>query len=137
MEEDGQASRKTRMASTTRMPIQPGGGSTTSSMHHTKMTAALSSTSSNGSSGHSPLHRGTNDAQSGASLLQARLRERRGRDMRMSADFARDMDLRRGMHSSPARGSRIGRDEGRPSSSGVNQPTKKPMGVKQMEEVSC
>ncbi|KAM3075981.1 hypothetical protein ACMFMG_006506 [Clarireedia jacksonii] len=99
------------------------------------MAPALSSTSSNDTNGQLPLHSGSNNVQSGgASLLQERLRQRRGRDMRMSADFGRGMGLRREIHSSPVRCSRIGRDERRPSSSGVNQPTKKPMGVKQMEE---
>jgi hypothetical protein len=136
MEDDEQVSRRSRISSTTRMQIHTG-GSTTSSNNYTRMTPTLSSTSSNGSSGHLPLHSGSNNAQSGgASLLQERLRERRGRDMRMSADFGRDVDLRREIHSSPSRGSKIGRDERRPSSSGVSQPIKKPMGVKQMEEVS-
>ncbi|PQE11320.1 serine threonine kinase domain protein [Rutstroemia sp. NJR-2017a BVV2] len=118
-----------------RTPKVHTGGSTTSSINYTRMTPTLSSTSSNESSGHLPLHSGSNNVQSGgASLLQERLRERRGRDMRMSADFGRDFDLRREIHSSPSRGSKIGRDERRPSSSGVNQPVKKPMGVKQMEE---
>ncbi|PQE25998.1 serine threonine kinase domain protein [Rutstroemia sp. NJR-2017a BBW] len=136
MEDDEQVSRRSRIPSTTRMQIHTG-GSTTSSNNYTRMTPTLSSTSSNGSSGHLPLHSGSNNAQSGgASLLQERLRERRGRDMRMSADLGRDVDLRREIHSSPSRGSKIGRDERRPSSSGVSQPIKKPMGVKQMEEVS-
>jgi hypothetical protein len=137
MEDDEQVSRRSRLSSSTRMQIHPG-GSTTSSNNYTRMTPTLSSTSSNESSGHLPLHSGSNNAQSGgASLLQERLRERRGRDMMMSGDFGRDTDLRREIHSSPTRGSKTGRDERRPSSGGVNQPIKKPMGVKQMEEVSC
>ena len=74
--------------------------------------------------------------------MQERLRERKGRDRRLSGDFSGSGMMAREVQSSPIHRRSGGsgfvqeREERRPSSSGVGQPQgKKAMGVKQMEEV--
>lgn len=118
-----------------------------SSSNHTRMniaTPTISSQSTNSSSAHLPLGGGRSTAQvGGAAFLQEKLRERKGRDKRLSADFGSSVNMGRDIQSSPVykggsgSGYGVGRDreERRPSSSGVGQPGKKAMGVKQMEEV--
>ncbi|APA09682.1 hypothetical protein SS1G_06146 [Sclerotinia sclerotiorum 1980 UF-70] len=104
-------------------------------------TPTLSSQSTNSSSAHLPLGSGRMSAQSGgAAFLQERLRERKGRERRLSGDFGGSINMAREIESSPVNRGSGGsgvvreREERRPSSSGVGQPGKKSMGVKQMEE---
>jgi hypothetical protein len=125
MEDSSQgSSRGTR----TRLPPRHPESSTSS---NTRMTPA----SSNSSAAHLPArpHDLTARAPSGgASLLQERLRERKVESARESRRRSVDM-TERAIQSSPVRTS-SGRDERRPSSSGIL--AGKGMGVKQIEEVS-
>lgn len=143
MEDGSQGSRRSRISSTPRMPLYHG-SPTSSSSNTTRInmaTPTISSQSTNSSSAHLPLAGGRSSAQSsGAALLQERLRERKGREKRLSVDFGSSVNMGRECQSSPVhRGSNGSgvmrereREERRPSSSGVGQ---KAMGVKQMEEV--
>ena len=81
----------------------------------------MTPTSSNSSTAHLP-------PRSGPSLLQERLRERKGESARQSQTRSVDMG-ERNVQSSPVKGSR---EERRPTSGGT---AGKGMGVKQMEEV--
>ncbi|KAF7960882.1 hypothetical protein EAE96_000554 [Botrytis aclada] len=149
MEDGNQGSRRSRISSTTtRMPLYHD-SATNCSSSNTRMnlaTPTISSQSTNSSSAHLPLGSGRMSAQSGgAAFLQERLRERKGRDRRLSGDFSGSGGVAREVQSSPIHRSSGGggvmrerereREERRPSSSGVGQPPgKKAMGVKQMEE---
>ncbi|EMR84329.1 hypothetical protein BcDW1_7008 [Botrytis cinerea BcDW1] len=145
MEDGSQGSRRSRMTSTTtRMPLYHDSATNCSSNNtRTNMaTPTISSQSTNSSSAHLPLGSGRASAQSGgAAFLQERLRERKGRDRRLSGDFSGSGMMAREVQSSPIHRRSGGsgfvqeREERRPSSSGVGQPQgKKAMGVKQMEE---
>ncbi|ESZ90296.1 hypothetical protein SBOR_9325 [Sclerotinia borealis F-4128] len=148
MEDESQGSRRSRISSTARMPLYHE-SATNSSSNNTRMnnmaTPTISSQSTNSSSAHLPLGGGRSSAQSGrGTFLQERLRERKERDKRSSADFGASINMGRDIQSSPGykggsgSGSGVGvareRDDRRPSSSGVGQPGKMAMGVKQMEE---
>ncbi|TGO53529.1 hypothetical protein BCON_0121g00080 [Botryotinia convoluta] len=145
MEDGSQGSRRSRISSTTtRMPLYHD-SATNCSSNNTRtnmLTPTISSQSTNSSSAHLPLGSGRTSAQSGgAAFLQERLRERKGRDRRLSGDFSGSGIMARDVQSSPIHRSSGGsgvmreREERRPSSSGVGQPLgKKAMGVKQMEE---
>ncbi|KAJ8066304.1 hypothetical protein OCU04_005383 [Sclerotinia nivalis] len=140
MEDGSQGSRRSRISSTPRMPLYHD-SATSSSSNNTRInmaTPTISSQSTNSSSAHLPLGSGRMGAQSGgATFLQERLRERKGRERRLSGDFGGSINMAREIQSSPVhRGSGVmrEREERRPSSSGVGQPGKKSMGVKQMEE---
>ncbi|KAF7942099.1 hypothetical protein BELL_0056g00180 [Botrytis elliptica] len=145
MEDGSQGSRRSRISSTTtRMPLYHDSAANCSSSNtRTNMvTSTVSSQSTNSSSAHLPLGSGRTSAQSGgAAFLQERLRERKGRDRRLSGDFSGSGIMAREVQSSPIHRNNGGsgvmreREERRPSSSGVGQPLgKKAMGVKQMEE---
>ncbi|TEY74615.1 hypothetical protein BOTCAL_0072g00110 [Botryotinia calthae] len=145
MEDGSQGSRRSRISSTTtRMPLYHDSATNCSSNNaRTNMEApTISSQSTNSSSAHLPLGSGRTSAQSGgAAFLQERLRERKGRDRRLSGDFSGSGIMARDVQSSPIHRRSGGsgfvqeREERRPSSSGVGQPQgKKAMGVKQMEE---
>jgi hypothetical protein len=78
----------------------------------------------------------------GPSLLQELLREKKASrlgEKHRSMDFDASVNVRNGPQSSPIRnasGSRTGRDrDGRPSSGGERALGRKPLGVKEMEEV--
>ncbi|KAI9648415.1 hypothetical protein NHQ30_003049 [Ciborinia camelliae] len=142
MEDGSQGSRRNRISSTPRMPLYHESTTSTSS-NNTRMNMATPTTSSqstNGSNAHLPLGGGRSSAQSsGAALLQERLRERKERERILSTDLEGVLNVGREIQSSPVHrgngGSGVVREvERRPSSSGVGQPGKKAMGVKQMEE---
>ncbi|KAF7871667.1 hypothetical protein EAF04_003774 [Stromatinia cepivora] len=143
MEDGSQGSRRSRISSTPRMPLYHD-SATSSSSNNTGInmaTPTISSQSTNSSSAHLPLGSGRMSAQSGgAAFLQERLRERKGRERRLSGDFGGSINMVREIQSSPVHRGSGGsgvmreREERRPSSSGVGQPGKKSMGVKQMEE---
>ncbi|QSZ29581.1 hypothetical protein DSL72_004097 [Monilinia vaccinii-corymbosi] len=142
MEDASQGSRRSRISCTPRALYH--GSATGSSGYTTRMnmvTPTISSQSTNSSSAHLPLAGGRSSAQSGgAALLQERLRERKGRERRLSVDFGSSVNARRECQSSPVHrggggnGAMREREERRPASSGVGQPAKNAMGVKQMEE---
>jgi hypothetical protein len=125
MEDSSQgSSRGTR----TRLPPRRPESSASS---NTRMTPA----SSNSSAAHLPARPHdliVRAPSGGASLLQERLRERKVESARESRRRSVDM-TERAVQSSPVRTS-SGRDERRPSSSGIL--AGKGMGVKQIEEVS-
>lgn len=114
MDDSSQISRRSR-------PLPPRPESSASSQ--TRMTP---SSSNNSSSVNLPRNQSFSRGASGTSLLQERLRERKGESI---ASRRRSVDVgERMVSSSPLKS----KDERRPSSSG----TGKGMGIKQMEEVS-